>query len=92
LTVVQLVESQPKAVRLTAEQAHALMMAGRRLAASRDWWGREDDMRETSVIQCVPRGPDTWSVTVANAIGVVVAQDVTFLVEPKVPPLSAKLS
>jgi 5-methylcytosine-specific restriction enzyme subunit McrC len=83
--MAQLVESQPKTLRLTAEQAHALITVGRRLAASRDWWGHEDEPREPSVIQCIPSGPETWTVTVANAIGVVQAQDLTLVVEPKVP-------
>jgi 5-methylcytosine-specific restriction enzyme subunit McrC len=72
-------------MRLTAEQAHALITAGRRLAASGDWWGHEDEPRKSSVIQCVPAGPETWTITVANAIGVVQAQDLTLIVKPKVP-------
>jgi 5-methylcytosine-specific restriction enzyme subunit McrC len=80
-------ESEPKALELTPEQARALEHAGRRLASNKLWWGSadqpEDDDR--TAILCKPDGPGRWTVTVANAVGLIGLDGLQLLVRPKIP-------
>jgi 5-methylcytosine-specific restriction enzyme subunit McrC len=79
---LQLVESNPAQLRLSFDQARALMALGRRLSSQRSWWGGEAS--DATVIRCEPSGTDTWKVTIADAIGCIAMGDTTISVTPKI--------
>lgn len=85
---IDLTESKPSAVSLSLEQANALREVGRRLRSQRAWWGEADndeEDHERTVIRVEPRSNGDWSVTVANAVGVVAVDGVQFVIHPKIP-------
>jgi hypothetical protein len=86
-----LVESQPKALIASVQEAHELLLLGQDLASDKAWWGDEaaDDESEDgyrpSVIRVNQLEDGRWSVNVVDAIGVVALTDLQLVVLPKIP-------
>jgi hypothetical protein len=80
-----LAESQPKILNLTEAQAAALLAAGKRLASDKAWWGASEPSPDRSVIRCARLTGDEWSVTVADAVGLIAVGDLRLEVLPKIP-------
>lgn len=93
LASFSLTESVATTLPITTEAAEALMAAGEQLASKSSWWGRgadgpgaaeEADDAARTVIRCVPAG-SSWSVRVADAVGVVSVPGAQLVVHPKIP-------
>ena len=71
-----LTESRSTLLSLSASEAGALRALGQQLASKATWWGAErrapaDDTSERSVISCVETAVGAYTVTVANAVGLI---------------------
>ncbi len=83
---LRVLESQSTVLPITAGEAQALERAGRRLASDREWLHHDDVRSNGTVISCTPGTDEGWSVTVRNALGVVVVKpDLQITVSPKIP-------
>ena len=83
---LHLVESRPTVLAITDAEADALSRAGNRLASDRRWWGDEVPTADRTVISCVQVDNGQWSVTVRDAIGLVVVESsLQLTVAPKIP-------
>ena len=80
-----LMESAPAILYLTAQQAEAMVKAGKRLASDTAWWGDGDNLVERQVIRCTRHGSDTWDVRVVDAVGLIAVGDLQLEVLPKIP-------
>jgi 5-methylcytosine-specific restriction enzyme subunit McrC len=72
MRVITLTESRPTRLRLTPQEAGALLEAGRRLASDRGYWGSQGPVLERSVIQGHHLHGDEWQITVTNVVGTIV--------------------
>jgi 5-methylcytosine-specific restriction enzyme subunit McrC len=90
MRVEYMTETAPRALDLSEEEAAALAAAGKRLAGSREYWGRvvtdADSPAETTVIRCDRLAHGRHRVTVAEAVGIVALSSLQLIVEPKIPP------
>ena len=86
MRTARLIESQAKAVRISATEAAALNRAGRRLASEKTHWNAAQAPVDRTVITCEPGDAEHWWVTVRDAIGVVAIEpDLQLIVDPKIP-------
>jgi hypothetical protein len=89
MRVEHLVESVPRELDLSEQEAGALAAAGKRLAGSREYWRQAgtdaDDLAERSVIRCERWAHGRFCVTVREATGIVALPSVQLVVEPKIP-------
>lgn len=88
MRVERIVEARQTVLHLSAEQADALAVVGRRLASQERWWGEPNDealQRTRSIIECEPYGQGRWRVRVHNAVGVINVPGLHIVVEPKIP-------
>jgi 5-methylcytosine-specific restriction enzyme subunit McrC len=81
---ISIEESSATRLKLTVEQATALVAAGRQLAST---FRRtdDDDSDDRTVVRCIPAAAGEWDVTVSNAVGVIAVPGVQLVVEPKIP-------
>jgi 5-methylcytosine-specific restriction enzyme subunit McrC len=89
MRVEHVIESAPRVLDLSEEEADALAAAGKRLAGSGEYWGRAasdmSDRAETTVIRCDRVANSRYRVTVAEAVGIVALPSLQVIVEPKIP-------
>lgn len=85
MRVEHLVESRPRIVAMSHEEAEELQAVGKRLASKATWWGAEVGPVGGTVLRCTPEGPDQWTVRVSEAIGIVAIPGLQLVVEPKIP-------
>jgi 5-methylcytosine-specific restriction enzyme subunit McrC len=96
--ILYIVESSPKILELTENQATMLQSLGRELRGQREFYINDDDaqdsddsdaedvpQRESSVITCQSMGDNRFRVRVANAIGAVALPGTTLHIVPKIP-------
>lgn len=81
---VELVESQPRVLRLNDSQLAELVRLGNELAGSSSWWGENEVAPPRSVISVEARGNGAFSVRVHNAVGAIGLPGLTLLVRPKI--------
>ncbi len=81
-----LTESHTAEMELSALEARALELAGKRLASTKTWWGSDEAPAgdDRTVIRCKPRGPGRYAVSVRDAVGVVAVGDLQIIVQPKI--------
>lgn len=91
LSVIQLTESRPKDLTLTELQYLELVRMGRSLASKSSWWGNEEkhlgteeEEEDRSIISCIPKKNDIYTVLVRNAIGVISIPGIDIEVVPKI--------
>lgn len=84
---ITLVESTPKTLQLSEEQASQLEVLSSELASDRSWWGESQDVqpRERAVIGISRVHLNTFIVTVRDAVGTVRLTDLQLIVIPKIP-------
>lgn len=87
-----IVESTPTVIDVSAAQASTLNQLGKALASKKIWWGKEDlddAAPEKQVVRCSPRTDGRWDIVVPNAVGIIAADDLDIIVEPKIPTAHA---
>src|SRR4051812_12849766 len=83
-----LVESVPRDLDLTLDDARALAAVGRSLSLNSDSAPSEetaDGDEEPTLVACVMNPSGSWRVTVRDAIGLIAVGELRILVEPKIP-------
>ena len=85
MRVVRLTESRPTVLQLSADEGRSLQLAGRALASKVGWRDLPENP-DRSLIHCSQLDPQRWSVSVVDAVGiVVVGKTLQLHVEPKIP-------
>lgn len=90
--VQAIVESTPTVIDVSTAQASTLNQLGKVLASKKTWWGEEDldeAAPEKQVVRCSPRSDGRWDIVVPNAVGIIAADDLDIIVEPKIPTAHA---
>jgi len=81
---IELVESQPRVLRLNEPQLAELVRLGNDLAGSSSWWGENEVAPPRSVVSIEARGGGAFSVRVHNAVGAIGLPGLTLVVRPKI--------
>src|SRR5690349_675960 len=77
-------ESQSAHIPMSSLEMAELRALGRRLASNMAWWG-DSEVKERSVLDCVPDGEDAAIVTMREMIGVVRVGELQIQIVPKIP-------
>lgn len=85
MRTIHLPEAKTSTVKLTDDQANALIRVGNQLSGQTLWWGSSaDDDQERSVFRLTKTFDGRWQVKVANVVGVVGLPGLTLVIEPKI--------
>src|SRR5947209_10523483 len=91
MRVEKLIESSPRILQITNDEAAGLSALGRKLASHRQWWGagasEEGEIAMTTSIRCTAAGTGQWTVAVDNAVGTVATGNLQLVVQPKISTL-----
>jgi hypothetical protein len=81
-----LTESHATELQLSELEARALEQAGKRLAATKTWWGADEasEQVDRTVIRCRPNASGRYAVSISDAVGVVAVGDLQIIVQPKI--------
>lgn len=87
MRVEHLIESQVQNIAMSEAEATDLQVLGKTLASQSVWWGAPQAAPEDrTVIRCNRANkPDTWSVRVNEAIGIVAIPGLQLIIKPKIP-------